>query len=139
MIKMSYLIIYLSVVGISMLVISSCSQKAIKEEMPVNLDSNTEIANHQPQINSKIISSREPKVGMAMSEVDISFQLIKEKVTLNNGIIYGLYANNNNTKYHIYFTVKPAKVSFWSAFDFEDIEIKELHELQNRDMINLSR
>jgi hypothetical protein len=73
--------------------------------------------------------NEKPFIGMTNEEAGIAMQLQSSLVTLDSNILYGIYLDSSNNKYHVYFSGIIPVVSFWSIFEFEDIKLIDVEEL----------
>lgn len=104
--------------------IGLCSCSGYGEKQPIH-SSRTEAQTTDQS------ARQEPWVGATVTELENNFSLVSKKLTMKNGVIYGVYENRNKIKYHIYFSGTPLKITFWSALNFYDVELRDIHELQN--------
>ncbi len=89
-----------------------------------------ESADHLTEIQKTALKNGEPFIGMTVEEADILLCLKTSYITLDNGLLYGVYNESSIGEYHVYFSGAPLRVTFWSVFEFKDIKLPDVEDLR---------
>jgi hypothetical protein len=108
---------------------SSKIPKTDKTQKHPTIKGYVESVDHLTEDQKKAMLNEQPFIGMTSDEAAMAMNFQNALVTLDGNILYGIYLDSDNTKYHVYFSGIIPEVSFWSVFEFKDIELVDIENV----------